>query len=211
MSRSTEKDELIPTRTTLIQRLQNWQDQSSWQDFFDTYWKLIYGVAVKGGLTKEEAQDVVQETMLSVAKHMPNFKYDRKIGSFKAWLLNMTRWRIVDQFRKRGYSSRPPLFFNGISGVSQVEDKLINQSNTDLEALWDAEWEKNLFDAAITKVKRRLDPQKYQIFDFYVNKQWTPGKVAKAFGISINQVYLAKHRVVELIKEEVKKLEAEMS
>src|ERR1035437_2390243 len=94
-------DELIPTRATLIQRLKDWQDQSSWQDFFDTYWKLIYGVATKGGLTKAEAQDVVQETMISVAKHMPNFKYDPAIGSFKAWLLNMTRWRITDQLRKR--------------------------------------------------------------------------------------------------------------
>jgi RNA polymerase sigma-70 factor (ECF subfamily) len=200
MSQSVDEDELIPTRTTLIQRLKNWQDQSSWQDFFDTYWKLIYGVAIKGGLTRAEAQDVVQETMLSVAKHMPNFKYDRRIGSFKAWLLNMTRWRIIDQLRKRGYS---------VDG--RMEDTLISQSNSDLETLWNAEWEKNLFDAAITKVKRRLDPQKYQIFDFYVNKQWMPAKVAKTFGISINQVYLAKHRVVELIKEEVKKLEAEMS
>jgi len=200
MSQPADEDELIPTRTTLIHRLKNWQDQSSWQDFFDTYWKLIYGVAIKGGLTKTEAQDVVQETMFSVAKHMPNFKYDRNIGSFKAWLLNMTRWRIIDQLRKRGYSVD-----------SRMEDKLINQSNSDLETLWDAEWEKNLFDAAIAKVKRRLDPQKYQIFDFYVNKQWMPDKVAKTFGISINQVYLAKHRVVELIKEEVKQLKAEMS
>jgi RNA polymerase sigma factor (sigma-70 family) len=200
MSRPADEDELIPTRTTLIHRLKNWQDQSSWQDFFDTYWKLIYGVAIKGGLTKTEAQDVVQETMLSVAKHMPNFKYDRKIGSFKAWLLNMTRWRMIDQLRKRGKSVS-----------SDMEKKLADQSNPDFETLWDAEWEKNLFDAAIAKVKRRLDPQKYQIFDFYVNKEWTPDKVAKTFGISVNQVYLAKHRIVELIKEEVKRLETEMS
>jgi RNA polymerase sigma-70 factor (ECF subfamily) len=211
MSRSEGEDELIPTRTTLIQRLKDWQDQSSWQDFFDTYWKLIYGVAIKGGLNKAEAEDVVQETMLSVAKHMPDFQYDRKIGSFKAWLLNMTRWRIIDQLRKRGHSSEQHLFAGDALDGSYMEDKLINQTNTDLEALWDAEWEKNLLDAALSKVKRRLDPQKYQIFDFYANKQWTPDKVAKTFGISIAQVYLAKHRVVELIKEEVKKLETVMS
>src|SRR5208283_65702 len=98
---SEPMDELIPTRATLIQRLKNWRDQSSWQDFFDTYWKLIYGVARKGGLTAAEAEDVVQETLISVAKHMPTFKYDPSIGSFKSWLLNMTRWRIRDQFRKR--------------------------------------------------------------------------------------------------------------
>lgn len=95
-------DELLPTRASLLKRLRNWQDQASWQDFFNTYWKLIYGVARKAGLTDAEAQDVLQETLVSVAKHIPTFKYDPTIGSFKAWLLNMTRWRIVGQFRKRG-------------------------------------------------------------------------------------------------------------
>ena len=211
MSQPADDDELIPTRATLIHRLKNWQDQSSWQDFFNTYWKLIYGVATKSGLKGTEAKDVVQETMFSVAKHMPNFKYDRKIGSFKAWLLNMTRWRIIDQLRKRGHSSGRHLFRDDASAADYLEAQLSNQSNTDLETLWDTEWEKNLYDAAITRVKSRLDPQKYQIFDFYVNKRWEPDKVANAFGVSINQVYLAKHRVIELIKEEIKRLEAEMS
>src|SRR6188474_1993563 len=99
MPRNT--DELIPTRASLIARLKNWQDQASWQDFFDSYWKLIYGVARKTGISDAEAQDVVQETMASVAKQMPKFQYDPAIGSFKAWLLKLTRWRIVDQIRQR--------------------------------------------------------------------------------------------------------------
>lgn len=32
---------------------------------------------------------------------MPAFKYDPARGSFKFWLLNMTRWRIADLLRKR--------------------------------------------------------------------------------------------------------------
>jgi RNA polymerase sigma factor (sigma-70 family) len=204
-------DELIPTRATLIQRLRDWQDQSSWQDFFDTYWKLIYGVALKGGLTAAEAQDVVQETMISVAKHMPTFEYDPAIGSFKTWLLNMTRWRITDQLRKRGpFPAGQPASEDTATGTRTV-DKVVDPSSRDLDVLWDAEWEKNLLDAAVAKVKRRLDPQKYQIFDLYVNKEWPPEKVAATFGISVDQVYLAKHRTTELIKEEVKKLEQKMS
>jgi RNA polymerase sigma factor (sigma-70 family) len=205
-------DELIPTRATLIQRLKDWQDQSSWQDFFDTYWKLIYGVALKGGLTAAEAQDVVQETMISVAKHMPTFEYDPAIGSFKTWLLNMTRWRITDQFRKRG-----PAFAAGrievedIATGTRTVDKVVDPASPALDALWEAEWEKNLLDAAMAKIKRQLDPQKYQIFDLYVNKGMPPEKVAATFGISVDQVYLAKHRTTELIKEEVKKLEGKMS
>jgi RNA polymerase sigma factor (sigma-70 family) len=205
-------DELIPTRATLIQRLKDWQDQSSWQDFFDTYWKLIYGVALKGGLTAAEAQDVVQETMISVAKHMPTFQYDPAIGSFKTWLLNMTRWRITDQLRKRG-----PAFAAGrveaedTTTRTRTVDKVVDPASPALDALWNAEWEKNLLDAAMAKIKRQLDPQKYQIFDLYVNKGVPPEKVAATFGISVDQVYLAKHRTTELIKEEVKKLEGKMS
>jgi RNA polymerase sigma factor (sigma-70 family) len=203
--------ELIPTRATLIQRLKNWQDQSSWQDFFDTYWKLIFDIARKGGLTEAEAQDVVQETMISVAKHMPSFKYDPAIGSFKSWLLNMTRWRIVAQLRKRvPFADHRPASHDTATGTSTV-DKMVDPASLDLNVLWDAEWEKNLFDAAMVKVRRRVDPQKYQIFDLYVHKGWAPGKVAKAFGISIAQVYLAKHRVTEMIKEEVRRLEMEIT
>ena len=204
-------NELIPTRATLIQRLKDWQDQSSWQDFFDTYWKLIYGVALKGGLTAVEAQDVVQETMISVAKHMPTFEYDQAIGSFKTWLLNMTRWRITDQLRKRGpFAAGHPAGEDTATGTRTV-DKVVDPASRDLDALWDAEWEKNLLDAALAKVKRQLDPQKYQIFDLYVNKEWAPEKVAATFGISVDQVYLVKHRTTELIKEEVKRLESKVS
>jgi len=42
-------------------------------------------------------------------------------------------------------------------------------------------------------------------------KFWPPDKVAKTFGISVGQVYLAKHRVTEMIAEEVKRLEMKMS
>jgi hypothetical protein len=41
--------ELIPTREILLNQLRNGKEQDSWPDFFDTYWKLIYGVARRAG------------------------------------------------------------------------------------------------------------------------------------------------------------------
>jgi RNA polymerase sigma-70 factor (ECF subfamily) len=201
-------DELIPTRATLIQRLKNWQDQGSWQEFFDTYWNLIYGVAVRGGLSKTEAQDVVQETMIAVAKYMPSFKYDPALGSFKAWLLNMTRWRITDQLRKRGPAADPQAAaeLTEKNVLHHNLDAELAQMNSDLDKLWDEEWENNLLQTAIAKARREVDPKQYQIFDCYVNKDWAPERVAKAFAISTTQVYLAKHRVTEKIRQEVEKL-----
>ena len=201
------RDELMATRASLINRLKNWQDRSSWQDFFETYWRLIYGVARKADLTDAEAQEVVQETLISVAKHMPTFQYDPAIGSFKAWLLTMTRWRIIGQLRKRGpLAAHRPWSDTNATGTGTVA-RVIDPASQELEALWDVEWEQNLLNAAIAKVKCRIDPQKFQIFDFHVNKEWPPEKVAAKFGIPVEQVYMAKHRITEAIKEEVKRLE----
>jgi RNA polymerase sigma-70 factor (ECF subfamily) len=200
-------EELIPTRTTLLLRLKDWRDQSGWQDFFDTYWNLIYGVAIKGGLTPAEAEDVVQETMISVAKNMPGFKYDPAIGSFKGWLLKMTRWRMADQFRKRG----PQNFqIDGPELGEGVLEQGTDAPGPELEKMWDEEWEDNLLKAAMAKARRRLDPKQYQIFDFYVNKNWAPEKIAKTFGVPVGQVYLAKHRVTDLVKQEVERLKKEL-
>lgn len=204
-------EDLIPTRATLLHRLKNWQDQSSWQDFFDTYWRLIYGVAIKGGLSEAEAQDVVQDTMMAVAKQMPGFKYDPVVGSFKAWLLNLTRWRILDHYRKRQQLIEPMDSSEDTTPGTSTLEKVLDPQSPALEVVWDDEWEKNLLEAAMHNVKRRVDPQKFQIFDLYVNKSWPPAKVAEAFGIPVAQVYLAKHRVADVIKEEIKRLELEIT
>jgi RNA polymerase sigma-70 factor (ECF subfamily) len=87
-------EDSIPTRYSLLSRLQDREDQDSWKDFFDTYWRLIYSFAIKSGLTDAEAQDVVQETVISVAKDIQKFKRDRALGSFKGWLRNLTRWGL---------------------------------------------------------------------------------------------------------------------
>src|SRR5438445_11037380 len=105
-------NEFIPTRQSLLSRLKDWNDQESWRVFFDTYWKLIYNAAIRSGLTEAEAQDVVQETVIAVAKKIPAFVYDPSKTSFKTWLMRQTRWRILGQLRKRmpieASEGRPP-------------------------------------------------------------------------------------------------------
>ena len=86
LTMAKDADDFIPTRQSLLTRLKSWDDQESWREFFDTYWNLIYGLALKSGLTEAEAQDAVQETLVAVARKMPGFNYDPAIGSFKSWL-----------------------------------------------------------------------------------------------------------------------------
>ena len=62
------KEACEKTRQSLIARLDDWEDRRTWEDFYQTYWRLIYAVGIKAGLRSEEAHDCVQETILSIAK-----------------------------------------------------------------------------------------------------------------------------------------------
>ncbi|PYL24481.1 MAG: RNA polymerase subunit sigma, partial [Verrucomicrobia bacterium] len=161
---------LLATRRSLIERLADWGDQVRWQEFFDTYWRLIYSAARQSGLTDAEAQEVVQETVITVARNIDKLKYDPAIGSFKGWLLQITRWRIADQFRKRepGNAKRLRSADDRLTAtIERVPDSRI----ADLDAVWEAEWKENLFEAAIARVKKKVEPKQFQIFDCYVRKE----------------------------------------
>src|SRR5438034_856577 len=98
MTRETAPARSVPpTRKSLLVRLKNWDDEQSWDEFCKIYERLIHDTARKAGLRNVEAQEVVQETLLSIAKKIAGFNYDPEIGSFKSWLLQITRRRIVDQ------------------------------------------------------------------------------------------------------------------
>jgi RNA polymerase sigma-70 factor (ECF subfamily) len=204
-------NELLPTRQSLLSRLKDWDDQESWRAFFDTYWRLIYNAAVKAGLTDAEAQDAVQETLISVMKSMPNFRYDAEKGSFKGWLLSLTKWRISDQFRRRQRGVEQQRGFSVGSDDTATVERVPGSDGADLEAVWDEEWERNLIDAAIDRVKKKVDPKQYQVFDLYVVKEWTVSKVAQTLSVNPGLVYLTKHRINRMIRKEIAYLRTKMA
>lgn len=208
MTVALKRENLLPTRYSLLSRLKDWEDHQSWQVFFDTYWRLIYSFAIQSGLTETEAQDVVQETVMSVARDISKFKRERALGSFKGWLRNIIRWRISDQLRKRLPTDSGEEPSSGSGSVAAMES-IADPASSALDALWEKEWQENLFAAAVDRLKRRVKEEHFQMFDLYVLKQLPVSKVAEMMGVNIGQVYLAKHRVAGLIKKEVQQLEKE--
>jgi RNA polymerase sigma-70 factor (ECF subfamily) len=197
-------DPFLVTRRSLVERLANRSDQRVWQEFFDTYWKLIYSVARKSGLTDAEAQDAVQETIITVSRKIDKLRYDPAAGSFKGWLLHMTRWRIADQFRKRQVDIAEAPTMDEDRRTAPI-DRIAD--DFDIESVWDEEWRAHVLEAAMDRVRRRVDAKQYQIFDCYVVRDWPARKVADHLRVSIAQVYLARHRVSALIRREVEALE----
>ena len=204
MTRATS----LATRRSLVERLANWEDQKAWQEFFETYRHLLFAVARKSGLTDAEAQEVVQETVIAVAKKSGGLRYDPALGSFKVWLLQVTRWRIADQFRKRQADRRGELpGRRDDSRHTATFDRVAHPDSGQLEEMWEREWQAHRLKAALARLKRRVDPLHYQVFDCYVLKEWPVADITRALGVNRGRIYLIKHRLAALLKEEFEAVE----
>jgi RNA polymerase sigma-70 factor (ECF subfamily) len=201
----------IATRQSLLARMKNWEDKTSWQDFFNTYWKLIYGVAIKSGLTSSEAEEVVQESVISVAKSIGGFKNDRAFGSFKSWLMLIARRRIADQFRKRPPAPASSSPHHDDSPRTATIERLPDPGTLELDSVWDEQWEHHLLDLAMRNVKDQTSPRQFMLFHQQVVKELPAAEVAAKFDVSLAQVYMAKYRVGGLLKKELRKLRRKMS
>lgn len=211
VEQNKQQDEFLPTRRSLLTRLKNWDDQEGWREFFETYWKLIYSVALQAGLPHAEAEDVVQDIVVSVAKKMRGFHYDPAVGSFKAWLLVNVRSRIADHLRKQS-AEKAAVFAprRVVEANTDFLEKVADPALPGLEAAWEEEWKRQILAAALERVKAKVSSRQFLIFDLYALKQTPLSKVTRALGVNFGQVYLAKHRISRLLKEEVQKLERQM-
>jgi RNA polymerase sigma-70 factor (ECF subfamily) len=218
-------DEPNPTRASLLERLKDLGDDASWNEFARTYHELIFSVARRAGLNETEAEEVVQDTLIAVAKKMPGFTYDPAKDSFKGWLLTVTRWRVRDRLEKRKRESHvltlpadtaaQPLGEG--RGEGRLSDDATSRTATvervpdpvpgDLEAVWNEEWEKHLLQTALARIKRTVHPQQYEIYHLHVILGQPVREVTRALGVNAGQVYLARHRVGRALKQEIRRLE----
>ena len=199
----------IQTRPSLLNRLKEGNDSESWQEFYRIYGKLVRDFAIKAGLTDTEADEVVQETAIAMARHLLEYRYDPKVCRFKTWLLNQASWRIQDQIKKRNreMGRRAAAGGSDETGSTTTVHRIPDPASVDLDALFENEWQRNLMDAAMHIVREKFTPKQFQIFDLLAVQEWPAGEVAKNLGVTLANVYVTRHRVAAAVKKEVKSLE----
>lgn len=199
----------LRTRATLLFRIRDWQDGESWEEFHRLYRRLIYGRACRAGLAHADAEDVAQDVLKRVAETIRDFEYDPKRGSFRGWLMQLTHWRITNKLahRSKAEAQLPPRHPDDPAGTAAVENLPAPDSEDDE---WDREWQLHLLAAAAERLARKVKPRHFQVFNLYVQQQWSVLEVAKELGLNPASVYLIGHRLTKQLKIEVEKLQAQL-
>src|SRR5262249_1296195 len=146
---------------------------------------------------------------IAVARKIPEFRYDRSKGSFKQWLLLITRRRIHDHLRRLYRTA--PVATPAEAQTLEITDCSAPAPDAHIDAAWESEWRETVLQAALARVRQRVTPKHYQVFDYCVLQNVGAPEVARMLGLSAAQVYLAKHRVSVAVKRAAAELDREMS
>src|SRR5215469_127304 len=89
------------TRHSLLLRAQS-GDEDAWKDMTDLYRPLILGWCTRQGVPAADLEDLAQDILLSVVKHLPAFGHSGHRGAFRAWLRTIVCSRTTDYWRAVG-------------------------------------------------------------------------------------------------------------
>lgn len=200
---SSPKHRTPTTHESLLVRLQDWDDHAGWREFFETYWNLIYSTARRAGLADAESQDVVQETILHIAHELRDGRYDRNKGSFRHYLFTAATWKIRAHFKQSRRQRRGELVRSDLDTGTDPLAKVPDPNGDALETIWEEEWTARLQESALARLKRRVRPLHFQIFESVTIGGRDPGEVAREFGVSRTTVYVIRLRLTRLLKQDI--------
>jgi len=175
------------TRSTLLVRLRNPTDQAAWRTFDELYKPLLIAYALSRGLDAASAEDIAQQCVQVVLEKIGGYQHQ---ASFKSWLRAIADHKVADRLRARRGEVQP---------VTGMLDARAGAAPTP-EDEWDKQWRISHLRHCAEQARGEVNESTYAAFHLYAIEERAPEAVAKSLGISVNQVYVAKHRVLERIR-----------
>jgi RNA polymerase sigma factor (sigma-70 family) len=184
------------TDEDLLRRVKDWREDEGWREFYRRYAPAILNHARRSGLTPEEAEDVVQATMIKVATYLPRFEYDRTVCRFRTWLNQIVTQRILRIWHERKRTRLPEAVW---MELSQLVAGVVNPA---ADPQTQAELEHRMLDVCLARARLEVKPQHWQIFEANALQGLDADAVAKRFHTTQANVWVIRYRVVQRLRTE---------
>jgi RNA polymerase sigma-70 factor (ECF subfamily) len=182
---------MLTTSPTLLAKLRQPNQPAAWERFVRLYAPLLFVWARRQGFQEADAQDLVQEVLLKLVRELPAYRQGGG-QSFRGWLFRVTANQCQDFRRRRATRALP-----GDSGLSGVA---CPSSGSDLE---EAEYRRLLVRRALDIIRPDFSETAWKAFNGAIIAGRSPADVAADLQISVNAVYLARHRVLARLRQEL--------
>ena len=192
MSESSDSRTSISLMETLRDDPRN---ADAWLDFVGRYRPKIYGWCREWGLQGADAEDVSQEVLAKLTAKMNRFQYD-PARCFRAWLKTVTRRTLSDAIaaRRRSPAGQAPETLWAVEGEAATKRP---DESFDLE----------LMDVAMMRVRARVAPTTWEAFRLTALEGLSGAEASQKLLVTVASVFVSKHRVQKMLREEVCKLQ----
>ena len=184
---------MLTTTETLLKGLAE-GNEGRWARFYRDYAPFLEDfVSRKFPLAHEDAEEIVSDTLIDIAKMMPTYRYDKeKKGAFHSFLAKIAQNKAIDRFRKdEHYAARLEKFAAEPITIS------------------DDDWQRETFNMALRRIF--ADPTIREsskiAFRRVVQQGEDVAAVARDLGLEPNAIYQIKNRMKERLQEEVRKIQ----
>ena len=184
------------TRQSLLLRAQT-GETDSWKDLTELYRPLILGWLNRQGVPSGDLEDLSQEVLLSVVKHLPGFQHSGHRGAFRSWLRTIVCSRTADYWRALDRDTQA----QGGSGATIALQQLADP-DSDLNRQWDEEHDRYVLRCLLDLVEEEFEPVTLQAFRRLALDGASGAEAAQDLGLSVSAVYVAKSRVLARIRRE---------
>lgn len=199
---SSEESELS-TRISLLDVLADGQaDSRAWGIFVDRYGRLLYRWCRRWGSSESDAQDVIQETLMTVVRKISHFRHQQG-GSFRGWLKTIAHrcWiKVVEKADRHSPELRTDsgAAFRALASAT-ARDDLVRSFD---------EWARQeMLSLAMARVRRRVDPNTWEAFRLSSIERKSAVEVSQLLQMSAGAIYMATCRVRKMLKEEINRID----
>ena len=184
------------TRQSLLLRART-GEEDAWKDLTDLYRPLILGWLNRQGVPAVDLEDLSQDVLLSVVKHLPAFEHSGHRGAFRSWLRTIVCSRTADYWRAVGASTQA----GGGSGATAALEQIADP-DSDLNRQWDEEHDRYVLGCLLDLVEEEFEPATLRAFRRLALDGASGAEVAEELGLSVAAVYVAKSRVLHRVRRE---------
>ncbi len=189
---------------TLLERVQDTADGTAWSDFVDLYAPQIFSWCRRFHLQESDAADVTQDVLVKLVQKMRGFTYDPGRGRFRGWLKTVTGNTVRDMVsaKKRAAAAAG----SDLDEVQWLNALVDEQATNELSERIEAAYQSELLGIAEKIIELKVKPHTWKAYWLTAIDQVPATDAAKELGISVADVYVAKSRVIKMLREEVQRL-----
>jgi RNA polymerase sigma-70 factor (ECF subfamily) len=186
----------METSASLLDRLRQSQDESAWRQLVAFYGPLLRGWLERYDTVHNDLDDIAQEVLLVVWRKLPQFQRERT-GSFRSWLRHIAVNCVRQAWRARRGAPVAPADSAFWESLNQLEDP-----HSSLSRLWEGEHDRYVTQRLLEQIRDRFEPKTWTAFQRVAIDGVAPAAVAEELGITVNAVFIAKSRVLTMLRQE---------